>query len=61
MYCFGDKNFEMETLLDLHVSRSPESENRIFSGWCVFVVIINPKQIGAETPNLVFTLISYAT
>ena len=27
--------FELNTLIDLHLSRIPESENRIFSGWSV--------------------------
>ena len=27
--------FEMKILMDLHFSRSPESENHIFSGWSV--------------------------
>ena len=30
--------FEMEILLDLHVLRSPESENHIFSVWPVCIV-----------------------
>ena len=31
--------FEMEILMDLHVLRSPESENHIFSGWSVSVCV----------------------
>ena len=27
------QTFEIEILMDLHVLRSPESENHIFSGW----------------------------
>ena len=30
---FWGQIFEMEILMDLHVLRSPESENHIFSGW----------------------------
>ena len=52
--------------MDLHVWRSSESENRIFSVWfvcvcasiclcfCVTVISITQKQITAETWNLVF-------
>ena len=31
--------FEMEILMDLHVLRSPESENLIFSKWSVCVCV----------------------
>ena len=46
--------------MDLHVFKSPESENHIFSGWCVRKCIcvssisIIEKQIRAETYYLVF-------
>ena len=32
-----DQIFELEILIDLHVMRSPESENNIFSIWSVCV------------------------
>ena len=31
--------FEMEILMDLHVLRSPESENHIFSKWSVCLCV----------------------
>ena len=34
-YCFWVKFFEVQILMDLHVLRSPESENHIFSKWSV--------------------------
>ena len=43
--------FKMEILMDLHVTRSAESENQIFSVWsecmcvCVSATSITPKQI----------------
>ena len=53
--------------MDLHVLRSPESENHIFSKWSdcmcvclcvrVSVISITQKQITAETSNLVFNII----
>ena len=51
--------FEMEILINLHVLRSPESENHIFSGQslslslCVCAISITQKQITAECSNLV--------
>ena len=40
----------------LHVLRSPESENHIFSVWsvCVCAITITQKQITAESSNLEF-------
>ena len=32
-------NFEMQTLMDIHVLRSPESENHIFSVWSVCMCV----------------------
>ena len=50
---FWDQTYEMDILLDLHVLRSTESENHIFSsGLCVFVINITRKQNAAETSNL---------
>ena len=51
--------FESEILMDLHVLRSPESENPVFSGWsvsCVYLpdISIIQKQSIAETSNLAF-------
>ena len=48
---FWGQVFEMEILMDWHVSRSPESENDIYSGFCVWVsaISISQKQITAET------------
>ena len=45
--------------MDLHVMRSPESENHTFrvgSVWhvCVTVISITQKQITVETSNLIF-------
>ena len=41
--------------MDLHVLRSPESENPILSGWsvCTSVISITQKQIVAWNPNFV--------
>ena len=45
---FLDLIFEKELLMDLHVMRSPESENHIFSVWsvcmCVCVSVISITQ-----------------
>ena len=54
--------FEMEILTDLHVLKSPESENNTFSVWsvCMYVCIcasaisLTQKLITEETSNLVF-------
>ena len=52
--------FKMEIEMDLHVMRSPESENHIFSACseclciCVSVIGITQKQITAESSNLAF-------
>ena len=57
--------FEMEILMDLHVMRTPESENHIFSVWSVCACVcasvcdckvniwrfISTKIINIETPN----------
>ena len=62
------KNFELQILIDLHVLRSAESENHIFSVWsvcisvsvclsvclCVCVISMTQKQITAESTNLAF-------
>ena len=48
--------------MDLHVLKSPESENHIFSVWsvcmslyvCVSLITITQKQITVETSNLAF-------
>ena len=66
---FGS-NFKMEILMDLHVLRSPKSENHIFSVQsgcmyvrvcvcvcvrvCVSVISITENQITAESSNLAF-------
>ena len=62
----GGQTFEMEILMDLHVLRSPDSENHIFSKWslcmcvcvclcvCVSVINLTQKQIIAESSNLAF-------
>ena len=34
---FRGQIFKMETLMDLHDLRSPESENSFFSGWSVYL------------------------
>ena len=46
--------FELAILMGLHVLRSPESENHIFSCWsvCESVIIIIQKQVTAKTQNL---------
>ena len=36
---FWGQIFEMEILMDLHVLRTPESENHIFSVWSVCVCV----------------------
>ena len=36
---FWSRIFEMEILMDLHVLRSPESENHIFSKWSVCICV----------------------
>ena len=36
---FSGRFFEIEFSLDLHVLRSPESENHVFSGWSVCVSV----------------------
>ena len=48
--------FKIEILMDLHVVKSPESENHIFNAWsvCVSVISITQKQITAKASNLVF-------
>ena len=55
---FMGQIFEMEILMELHVLRSPESKNHIFSKWsvCAYVSVISitQKQNIAETSNLVF-------
>ena len=68
-FLFWGQIFEMEILNDLHVLRTPKSENHIFSVWsvcmcvcvcaCVSVISITQKQITAETSNLVFYTVSY--
>ena len=46
--------------MDLHVLRSPESENHTFSVWCECLCVcvsdnsITQKQITAEISNLIF-------
>ena len=48
---FLDQIFEMEILMDLHVMRSPESENHIFSVWSVCLCVCfhkTQKQTTAE-------------
>ena len=44
--------------MDLHVLKSPNPENHIFSGWskcvCLSVINITQKQIIAEILNLAF-------
>ena len=53
---FLNQILEMEILMDLHILRSPGSENHIFSVWsvcmhvcvCVTVISITQKQITAE-------------
>ena len=53
--------------MDLHVMRSPESENHIFNVRsvcmyvCVSAISIAQKQITAETSNLVFDIIQFET
>ena len=51
---------KMEILMDLHIMRSPESENHIFSVWseCVSVILTNQKQITAETSIWYSTFVS---
>ena len=51
----------MEILMDLHVLRTPESENQYFSGFvcggvclCASVTSVTKKQITAKTSNLAF-------
>ena len=41
-YCFGvwGQIFEMEILIDLHVLRTPETENHIFSVWSVYLCLL---------------------
>ena len=53
---FWGQIFEMEVLMDLHVLRSPDSENQIFSGWSMFlcVISITQNQIRAENLNFLF-------
>ena len=48
--------YETEILMDLHVLRSPESENHIFRccSVCVCVFRKTQKQITAETLDLAF-------
>ena len=36
---FSGQISEMEILMELHVLRSPESENHIFSVWCVYACV----------------------
>ena len=36
---FLSQIFEVEILMDLHVLRSPESENHIFSKWSVYMCL----------------------
>ena len=38
-YCFWYQIFKMEILMDLHVLRSTESENHIFSVWSVCICV----------------------
>ena len=49
---------EVKILKDLHVLKSPVSENHIFSRWsvymCISVISITQKQITAETASLAF-------
>ena len=42
--------------MDFNILGSPESENHIFSSWCVCVSIISitQKQVVAGTQNLIF-------
>ena len=57
---FLGRIFEIEILMDLHVMKTPESKNQIFSIWsvcmCVSVSVISitQKLVTAETSNLVF-------
>ena len=41
--------FEMEILMDLHVLRSPESENHIFSVWSEYVCVCVCDEHNSET------------
>ena len=56
---FLSQIFDTKILMDLHVLRSPESENQIFSFglcicMCVFVISTTQKQITAESSNSAF-------
>ena len=58
--------FEIEFLMDLNAlnpSKSPESENHIFSGWpmrvCVSVTSITQKQVVAKLQIWYSTFVSY--
>ena len=54
---FWGQTFELEILMSLHVLRSPEYENHIFSGWCVCICVCyqhNSKASYAETSILAF-------
>ena len=48
--------FEVGILIDLHVFRSPESENHVFSSWyvCVHDISMHQKEITAETSCFLF-------
>ena len=60
---FWGQIFEIEILMDLHVMKTPESKNQIFSIWsvcmCVSVSVISitQKLVTAETSNLVFYIL----
>ena len=59
---FSGRFFEIEFSLDLHVLRSPESENHVFSGWslcvcvCLCVNTITQERKVVECSNLVCRL-----
>ena len=55
-----DQSLEIKIWMDLHVLRSPESEETFLSGGfsvCVSVINIIPKQAIEEIQNLVFFLL----
>ena len=48
---FWGQIFEMEILMDLHIMRSPETVNYIFSVWsvCMYVSLCVPYQYNSKT------------
>ena len=61
---FWGQIFEMEILMDLHVLRSPESENHIFNVWSVCMLSVylkNKLQLKHQSWNCAFVSYTDAT